>query len=56
MDQSIEFQQNISALPFGILLIRAPSNRMADLQGLVPAIVDGLSTIEPGEVRHLGER
>jgi hypothetical protein len=26
MDRSIEFQQNVSALPYGIVLIRASSN------------------------------
>ena len=27
MDHSLEFQQNISALPFGIVLVRAPSQQ-----------------------------
>ena len=54
MDQGIEFQQNLTDAPFGILLIHAASNRMTDLQGLVPAIIDALSTLAPGEMRHLG--
>ena len=31
MDRSIEFQQRISTLPFGIVLVHAPSNRMEHL-------------------------
>ena len=35
MDRSIEFQQLLSTLPFGIVLVRARSNRMQDLRPLV---------------------
>jgi predicted nuclease of predicted toxin-antitoxin system len=31
MDRSIEFQQHIRILPFGIVLVRAPFNRIQDL-------------------------
>jgi len=30
MDRNLEFQQNLSALPFGVILVRAPSNRMLE--------------------------
>ncbi len=36
MDHSLEFQQHISTLPFGVLLIRANSNRLDDLASLLP--------------------
>jgi hypothetical protein len=49
MDRGLEFQQNISALPFGVLLIRADSNRMA-----VPAILEALSAIKAGRVCRVG--
>ena len=32
MDRGIEFQQNLNTLAVGVLLIRAPSNRMMHLQ------------------------
>lgn len=32
MDRSIRFQQRISTLPFGIVVVGAPSNRMQDLR------------------------
>jgi hypothetical protein len=54
MDQGIEFQQNIAALPFGVLLVLASSNRMAHLQPLVPAILEALPRLQPGQLRRIG--
>jgi hypothetical protein len=54
MDQGIEFQQNIAVLPFGVLLVLAPSNRMVHLQLLVPAILDALPGLQPGQLRRIG--
>ena len=53
MDQGIEFQQNIAALPFGMLLVLAPSNRMVHLQPLVPAILEALPGLKPGQLRRI---
>ena len=54
MDRGIEFQQNIAELPFGILLVLAPSNRIVHLQPLVPAILEALPGIKPGELYRIG--
>lgn len=54
MDRSIEFQQDIEGLPFGVLLLRASSNRMAHLSPLVPAILESLLALEQGQLRHVG--
>jgi len=54
MDRSIEFQQRISTLPFGIVLVRARSNRMQDLRPLVPSILSALDAVEPGHIRRVG--
>ena len=54
MDRSLEFQHNLVALPFGILLVGAASNRMADLLPLVPAILEALPGVRPGEIRRIG--
>ena len=51
MDRGIEFQQPISTFPFGIVIVRAASNRMQHLRPLVPAILAG---IEPGQVERVG--
>ena len=54
MDRGIEFQQNLRGVAVGIVLVRAPSNRMVHLLPLVPAILDALSAVKPGELRDIG--
>ena len=54
LDRGIEFQQNLTALPFGVLLVRAPSNRMVHLEPLVPAILADLPTLTPGQLHRIG--
>jgi hypothetical protein len=54
MDRSIEFQQRLSTLPFGIVLVRVRSNRMQDLRPLVPSILAALDAVDPGRVRRVG--
>ena len=54
MDRGIEFQQNVSVLPFGVLVICAPSNRMVHLRPLVPSILDALPLLKPGELLRIG--
>jgi hypothetical protein len=54
MDRGIEFQQNLATVAVGVLLVRAPSNRMAHLQPLVPAVLDALPTLKPGQLHRIG--
>ena len=54
MDRSIEFQQRISTLAFGIVLVRAQSNRMEPLRPLVPSILSALDAVNPGRIRRAG--
>jgi len=54
MDRGIEFQQNLSELPFGVLLLRAPSNRIVHLRPLVLTILDVLSKLSPGHLHRIG--
>ena len=54
MDRSLEFQQNVSALPFGVVVVRAPSNRMLHLRPLVPAILDAIAVAGPGQLQRVG--
>ncbi len=53
MDQNIEYQQNISTLPLGILVLRAPSSRLIHLRPLVPAILEALAMLALGRLRHI---
>lgn len=54
MDRGIEFQQNLTTVPFVVLLVRAPSNRMVHLKPLIPAILDALPELKPGQLHRIG--
>ena len=54
MDQSLRFQQNLRGRPFGIIVVKARTNRLADIKGLVPDVLAALPTLRPGEVRIIG--
>lgn len=54
MDGSIEHQQSVSTLSFGIVVIGAASNRMADLLPVVPDLLQAIDVVQPGEVRRVG--
>jgi hypothetical protein len=54
MDRGIEFQQNLLRLPFGELLVRAPSNRMAHLEPIVPPRLVALLALDPGHLQRVG--
>ncbi len=53
-DQNIGFQQNLSALPIAILVIVANSNRMKDIEPLVPEILKELNHLPPKTLRKVG--
>jgi predicted nuclease of predicted toxin-antitoxin system len=52
-DQNIEFQQNLSALPIAILVVIAKSNRMRDIEPLVPEILKALNHLPPKALRKV---
>lgn len=52
-DQHIEHQQNLSVAELGVIVLKAGSNRMEHLKPLVPAILQALSLIAPGQVLRL---
>ena len=43
VDRGIEHQQNVDDLPIPVVVMLAARNRLADLQPLVPGVVDVLS-------------
>jgi uncharacterized protein DUF5615 len=48
LDQGIEWQQNLTGRNIAVILLRAKSNRLADLIPLTEKILMSLSSIEPG--------
>lgn len=47
MDRGIPHQQNLEKLDLGIVLVRAFSNRRADVAPLIPQVSAALRTLEP---------
>lgn len=54
MDRNIEHQQNLAIRKVRIIVLRAPSNRIAHLAPLVPMIIETLRKIKPGQLRSIG--
>jgi hypothetical protein len=53
VDRSMPFQQRLDSRPFAVIVLRARTNRLADLLPLVPALLKALDGIKPGEVREI---
>ncbi len=54
IDAGLQYQQNLSAVKVSIVLLRAPSNRLEDLDPLLPVLLDRLRTIARGELVYVG--
>jgi predicted nuclease of predicted toxin-antitoxin system len=53
-DKSLPFQQQLATRAFGVVVLRAPTNRLQDLLPLIPLLRAALPELRPGEVRVLG--
>jgi hypothetical protein len=48
VDRKLPFQQNLSGLALAVVVLRARTNRLADLRPLVPALLVVLPQAKPG--------
>jgi hypothetical protein len=53
VDKSLPKQQRVHARPFGVVVLRTRTNRLADLLPLVSALRAALEVLRPGEIREL---
>jgi hypothetical protein len=53
VDRSLPFQQRLDQRPFAVVILRAKTNRLTDLLPLVPALLDVLDAIKPGETHEV---
>ena len=53
-DQNLEHQQNLSALPIGVIVLVAPTNRIESLRPLIPALLRTLETLAPRQLVRVG--
>lgn len=54
VDRNLAFQQNLPAFDIAVLVLHAASNRLADLQPLLPKILSALPALNKGAAVHLG--
>ena len=50
VDRNLSFQQNIPGLAIAVMVLRAKSNRLAELSALVPALLSALDSATEGAV------
>ena len=54
VDRNLSFQQNLPAFTIAVVVLRAPSNRLADLQMLVPDLLAAIPAATRGAVAYVG--
>ena len=53
VDKRLPQEQHIEDRPLGVVVLRAKSNRLADLLPLVPDLLAALSTLQAGAVKEV---
>jgi hypothetical protein len=53
-DQSLQYQQNLSASKLRIIVFAAVSNRLEHILPLLPEAIAALHSMNPGELRVIG--
>jgi hypothetical protein len=54
VDRNLSFQQNLVSFSLGVIVLRAHSNRLADLRKLVPDLLAAIDTAKPGFATTIG--
>ena len=54
VDRNLSFQQNLPQFDIAVIVLQAPSNRLADLQPLAPSVLASLATVVKGQATVIG--
>lgn len=54
VDRNLPFQRELSAFSIAVIVMRSPSNRVADLRQLIPQLLAVISVAKVGEVTWVG--
>ena len=54
MDRRLPEQQRIAQLPFGVILLLAPSHRLVHLRALVPEVLRTMPSVTAGSLHTAG--
>ena len=55
VDRNLSFQQNVRDMRIAIFVLRARTNRLADLMPLMPKLLASIQTTKPGVVTVVNE-
>jgi hypothetical protein len=51
VDRNLSFQQNVLSLSIAVVVLRAKTNRLADLRPLVPKLLAAMELTQPGTTK-----
>jgi hypothetical protein len=54
VDRNLSFQQNLPAFAIAVLVLRAKTNRLADLKPLAPGLLTAIEAATPGSLQTVG--
>jgi len=54
VDRNLAFQRDLPRFSIAVIVLRARTNRLADLRPLVPQLLEALQQTAPGEVTWIG--
>ena len=54
VDRNLPVQQDLSRYAIAVIVLRARSNRVTDLRGLIPQLLAALPVAKPGDVTWVG--
>lgn len=54
VDRNLEYQQNLSGVEIGVIVVDTPSNDVDVLRPMMPAVREALTRVRPGTVIHVG--
>jgi len=54
VDRNLSFQQNVDGLNIAVIVLRAPTNRLADLRLLIPQLLVAIGTAKPASAVIVG--
>jgi hypothetical protein len=53
IDQGFEHEHNLKKIAFGIVIVHVKRNRMEYYAPLIPALLDAVRRVRPGEIVHV---
>lgn len=54
VDRNLSFQQSITNFDIAVVVMKSRTNRLQDLRELIPAVLQAISDVKPGEVVWIG--